>query len=173
MSGEESDKICKDSASKSNSDGVCDSDIIGKLQNMSTANDTDSVSVCANCGKEGYDINNVCNKCKKATYCNATCKKKHRSKHKKQCEEYVKLAAQRAAELHDEKLFKQPPPKEDCPICFIYLPSLRTGKRYKSCCGKVICCGCIHAPVYDDQGNEVDNKKCPFCRVPTPVGKRR
>jgi len=35
-----------------------------------------------------------------------------------------------------------------------------------NCCGKVICGGCIHAPVYDNQGNEVDNKKCPFCRIP-------
>ena len=52
-------------------------------------------------------------------YCNAACKKKHRSKHKKHCEEHVKLAAQSAAKLHDEKLFKQPPPQYgDCPICF-------------------------------------------------------
>ena len=33
------------------------------------------------------------------------CKKKHRHKHKKQCE-------RRVAELHDEVLFKQPPPPE-------------------------------------------------------------
>jgi len=36
------------------------------------------------------------------------------------------------------------------------------------CCGKVICSGCIHAPIYDDKGNEVDNEKCPFCRTPPP-----
>jgi len=30
----------------------------------------------------------------------------------------------------------------------------------------MICSGCVHAPVYDDQGNEVDNRKCPFCRTP-------
>jgi len=35
-----------------------------------------------------------------------------------------------------------------------------------SCCGKVICCGCAYAPVYDNQGNKVDNEKCAFCRVP-------
>jgi len=45
------------------------------------------------------------------------------------------------------------------------LPYLNTGSAYKSCCGKVICSGCIHAPVYDNQGNKVDNKKCPFCRT--------
>jgi len=38
------------------------------------------------------------------------------------------------------------------------------------CCGKFICSGCIHAPVYD-QGNEVDDDKqneCPFCRTLAP-----
>jgi len=69
------------------------------------------VQICANCGKEGSDVTNTCNKCKSIMYCNAACKKKHRHKHKKECEK-------RMAELHDNKLFKQPPPKEDCPICF-------------------------------------------------------
>ena len=32
----------------------------------------------------------------------------------------------------------------------------------------MICSGCIHAPVYDNEGNEVDKYKCPFCRIPTP-----
>jgi len=64
--------------------------------------------------------------------------------------------------ISDEELFKQPPPKEDCPICFQQLPLLKTGYRYMTCCGKVICCGCAYAPLYDDQGNEVDNEKCPL-----------
>ena len=148
-------------ASKSNDDGC---EMSGMLQNMSTT-DKD-VSVCANCGKEGSDITNICNKCKQVKYCNAACIKKHRHEHKKDCEEHIRLVAERAIELHDIELFKQPPPKEDCPICFIHLPSIITGWRYKSCCGKVICSGCAYAPVYDDQGNEVDNKKCPFCRTP-------
>jgi len=103
-------------------------------------------------------------------------KKVHKKKHKKQCEEYVRLAAEkhkeelkRAAELHDKELFKQPPPQYgDCPICFIRLPTLDTG-RYKSCCGKTICCGCVQAPLYDNQGNKVNNQKCPFCRTPPPA----
>ena len=126
------------------------------------------VSVCANCGKEDSDVNNICNKCKKVKYCNAACKKKHRHKHKKDCEEHIRLAAEQAAKLHDEELFKQPPPKEDCSICFMRMPSIGTGGKYFSCCGKTICSGCMHAPVYDDQGNEVDNKTCPFCRTPSP-----
>ena len=118
--------------------------------------------VCANCGKEGSDVTNTCNKCKSVMYCNAACKKKHRHKHKKECK-------RRAKELHDEKLFKQPPPDEDCPICFLRMPYLGTGRMYMTCCGKMICSGCIHAPVYDNQGNEVDNQKCPFCRTPPPI----
>jgi len=73
--------------------------------------------------------------------------------------------------ISDEDLFKQPPPLEDCPICFIRLPTLRTGYRYMSCCGKEVCSGCFYAPVYDNQGNKVDNDKqneCPFCRTLAP-----
>ena len=135
--------------------------------NMSSPTEDDNiVPVCANCGKEGTDINNICNKCKQVRYCNAACKKKHRHKHKKKCEEHVRLAAEHAAKLHDERLFKQPPSLYgDCPICFQRLPTLESGSIYYSCCGKMICSGCAHAPVFDNQGNEIDNEKCPFCRT--------
>ena len=94
-------------------------------------------------------------------YCNAACKKKHRHKHKKQCE-------RRVAELHDELLFKQPPPKEDCPICFLRMPTLGSGRIYMACCGKVVCSGCILAPVRDHEGNEIAEKTCPLCRTRFP-----
>ena len=149
------------------------------LQNMGTDSKDVVVSICANCGKEGSDVDNTCNKCKQVMYCNAACKKKHRHKHKKDCEEYIRLATEKhneelriAAERHDEELFKQPPPQlGDCPICFLRLPSLETGWRYQSCCGKVICSGCAYAPVYDNQGNVVDIDKqnqCAFCRILDP-----
>ena len=162
---------CKDGASKTSDDGVCE--LEEKLQNMSTAADNNNVLVCANCGKAGSSDNmNVCNKCKQVKYCNAVCKKKHRHKHKKECEEHIRQAAERAAKSHDEKLFKQPPSEfGDCPICFLRLPTLETGRGYMSCCGKTICKGCIRAPVYDNQGNLVDIDKqneCPFCRALHP-----
>jgi len=147
-----------------------------KLDNVKTneievdvSTDDIDVSICANCGKEG--TNNTCNKCKMAKYCNAACKKRHRHKHKKDCEEHIKYLAKlqeeemrRAAELHDIELFKQPPiPDDDCPICFQLLPWLGTGKRYQGCCGKTICSGCIYVM------NETDEKDlCPFCRTPSP-----
>jgi len=155
--------ICNVSASKSNND-VCE--VNNMLNNMST-DDTDVLSVCANCGKEGSDNDmNTCAKCKMVKYCNAVCKKVHKKKHKKLCEEHIKLAA----EKHDEKLFKQPQAlHDDCPICFLRLPCLGKGSKYYVCCGKVICNGCCHAPVYDSQGNEIDNQKCPFCRTQFPI----
>ena len=67
--------------------------------------------------------------------------------------------------ISDDELFKQPPSK-DCPICLLRLPLLESGNAYMACCGKMICCGCGFAPVYDNLGNEISEKKCPFCRFP-------
>jgi len=101
---------------------------------------------------------NTCNKCKSVKYCNAACKKKHRTKHKKDCE-------RRVAELHDEQLFKKPLPNhEDCPICFLRLPYLGSGSVYMACCGKTICRGCIYAVQEKDTAAGL----CPFCRTPPP-----
>ena len=135
------------------------------IDSISINNNVD-VSVCANCGKGEEESHKLksCTACKLVKYCSRDCQIAHRPQHKKECRK-------RAAELHDEKLFKQPPPKDDCPICFVQLPSLATGCRYKTCCGKTICSGCAYAPVYDDRGNEVAEEKqneCAFCRVVAP-----
>ena len=147
-----SDESCND-GSKSNNDL---SDAIGYLRLLNMKDNNAKVgNVCANCGKEG--ANNTCNKCKMVKYCNAACKKKHKTKHRKACD-------RRMAELHDIELFKEPPSlREDCPICFQRLSLIDTGKRYYSCCGKTICCGCIHAMGADMR------KLCPFCRTPASV----
>ena len=157
-----SDSSCKDGASKSNyDDDVCE--VMGKLSaaDNKDGNGVSVISVCANCGKEDNNLKS-CTACKMVKYCNRECQIAHRPMHKKECRRL-------AAELHDEKLFKQPPSLHgDCPICFMRIPTLITGKKHMTCCGKVICSGCMHAPVYDSQGNEVDNEKCPFCRTPFP-----
>jgi TPR repeat protein len=46
-----------------------------------------------------------------AKYCNADCQRNHWLKHKKECKQQ-----------YDEALFKDPPPKEDCPICCLPMP---------------------------------------------------
>ena len=154
----------------SNNDDVVSKQLTHQIEDLSI-NNNDKTAVCANCGKEGNNIN-ICNKCKAAVYCNAACKKKHRSKHKEACERRIAELHEeelerkkRAAELHDEKIFKQPPPDEDCPICMLPLPSLHTGYKYRSCRGKIICSGCIHAVALRDGGVGL----CPFCRTPMPT----
>ena len=155
-------------ASNEEDDDIISKEITHQIEDLSINND--KTAVCANCGKEGIHLNK-CNKCKAAVYCNAACKKKHRSKHKEDCERRVaelhedKLERERrAVELHEEALFNQPPPKEDCPICMLLLPPLSTGYTYSSCCGKIICSGCIYAVAIRD----MTEQKCAFCRTPPP-----
>ena len=115
---------------------------------------------CANCGKgedESFHLKE-CTACKLVKYCNRDCQIAHRPQHKKACKK-------RAAELHDEKLFRQPPPREDCPICMLPLPTIGSGYVYKTCCGKIICSGCFHAVAIRDSGVGL----CPFCRTQTPT----
>ena len=123
---------------------------------------------CANCGTdekgEGISLK-ACKSCMLVKYCNPTCQRNHWPKHKKPCK-------QRAAELRDEALFKDPPPKEDCPICFLPMPGKLINcvslppatlsfvpiyvfavanegfaqmdtEEYFTCCRKCICKGCI------------------------------
>ena len=80
---------------------------------------------CANCGKGEEESIGLkkCGACMSIRYCSAACQQAHRSQHKKECRN-------RAAELHDEALFKQPPKDDDCPICFLTLPLICTGKRH-------------------------------------------
>ena len=104
-------------------------------------------------------------------------------------EKYKKDCKRRAcAELHDEALFKDPPAKEDCPICFLLMPARliccatsfqdatitsvpifdfakaneglakKAMEEYYLCCGKSICRGCVHS--FKNSGND---DKCPFC----------
>jgi len=118
------------------------------------------MSTCASCGKEGNNEDmNTCNRCKMVKYCNAACKKKHRSKHKKACD-------RRVAELHDEQLFKEVEPGE-CPICMI--PILQISQaQFWACCGKGICHGCIYSMMESEGGGEL----CPYCRTPPSKSNR-
>jgi hypothetical protein len=138
---------------------------------------------CAECGKEEGGVSlKACKSCMQVKYCNAKCQKNHWPKHKKVC----KI---RAAEIRDEALFKDPPPKEDCPICFIPMPAhliccvslppatissvpiddfAKANQELENeemeihypCCGKNICRGCVHS--LRKSGND---DKCPFCNT--------
>lgn len=124
------------------------------------ADNNDMPTLCANCGQgeESAGDLKACTACKMVKYCNRDCQIAHRTQHKKACKK-------RAAILHDEKLFKLPPPKGDCDICMLLLPLLQSGSKYRGCCGKRICSGCIYAMMIRDGGVGL----CPFCRTPTPT----
>jgi len=111
-----------------------------RKQKMEPITPTADTSKCAECG-QGEENLKTCTACKLVKYCNASCQKAHRPMHKKECKK-------RAAELHDEALFKQPPPRGECPICMLPLPIFGEGGvstvTYQSCCGKTICNGCIY-----------------------------
>ena len=70
---------------------------------------------CAECGKEDAGSLKMCKACMHVRYCSPACQQNHWPKHKKEC----KLCA---AKLRDKVLFKDPPAKEDCPICFLPMP---------------------------------------------------
>jgi hypothetical protein len=120
----------------------------------------DTIDKCAACGKEGGDSLKACTACYMVKYCNRDCQLSHRKQHKKECKK-------RAAELYDEKLFKKVEPGE-CPICMIPM-SFRSNDSsivqaiFKSCCGKIICRGCIYA-MKMSEGKDL----CAFCRTPPP-----
>ena len=144
------------------------------------------LSKCAACGKGGDNLK-VCTTCEQVCYCNAKCRNSHRSKHKKACKQYAaeirnKKDALRAEvdaiseklskiEISDEELFADPPPRDDCDICFLPLPydirACGLVTVYQSCCGKTLCYGCMSAS--NDEMNKGNMKRwCPFCRVPNP-----
>ena len=120
-------------------------------------------NTCANCGKgeECSGALKACTACKMVKYCNRNCQIAHRPQHKKACKK-------RAAELHDERLFKEPPREEECPICMLPLPlygSNYTGVNFFSCCGKDICDGCTYAMRETGDKNMM---LCPFCKTTPP-----
>ena len=120
---------------------------------------TDDIILCAACGKKEDEDNNLkaCTACKMVKYCNRDCQIAHRRQHKKACKK-------RSTELKEEALFKQPPPNEDCPVCFLPLPPIGE-QQYQSCCGKMLCCGCMDA--VDDRTPSNKISLCPFCRTPS------
>jgi hypothetical protein len=113
---------------------------------------------CAACGDsdDGGGSLKACTACNLVKYCNRTCQVAHRPAHKKACKK-------RVAELFDEELFKQPPPNEDCPICYLRLPIEEDQSGYQSCCGKMLCCGCVYANTV--AAADTERFKCFFCRT--------
>ena len=135
---------------------------------MSTDNDSAAAALlpaekcCASCGVAEIDDIKLkpCPHCDLVEYCSDECQQEHREKHEVACKE-------RAAELYDEILFKQPESSYlgDCPICFLPMPLDSNKSRMKACCGQIICLGCIHA---NNLVQGLKENRCPFCRHVAP-----
>ena len=102
----------------------------------------------------------ACTACHMVKYCNRDCQISHRPQHKKECKK-------RVAELYDEKLFKEPPPPEECPICMSPMPYEMGENVFYSCCGKNICGGCVLAMMISKRKS--GDSLCPYCRVSTLI----
>ena len=69
-------------------------------------------------------------------------------------------------DISDNKLFQDPPPTEDCSICFLPMPHI-LDKTYMPCCGKTLCDGCVVAAQAEMEEGNI-KRWCPFCRLPIP-----
>ena len=130
---------------------------------MSEEENEGGTSCCASCGiAEIDDIKLMpCDGCDLVKYCGDDCKNNHKSQHEEACK-------QRAAELRDELLFKQPESTHmgDCPICCLPL-SLDVNKSIMyTCCSKLICNGCNMANRKREFEAVGLQFTCPFCREP-------
>ena len=121
-------------------------------------------SFCESCGiaeVDGIELKK-CDDCDLVRYCSDECQQEHRPHHESKCKE-------RAAELRDEILFRQPESNHhgDCPICCVPLPIHGEDIIMMSCCSKSICKGCVYFnTIRELEGNL--QEKCPFCRQPWP-----
>ena len=129
--------------------------------------DTNKMMICASCGAAGGDDIKLkdCDDCDLVRYCSDKCQDDHRPQHKEECKK-------RAAELHDEILFKQPESTHlgDCPICCVPLSIDPSQSGMYSCCSKLICIGRDHANTTRELERRL-RQKCPFCRKNLPKTK--
>ena len=113
-----------------------------------------------NRAEDGALVLKKCTACLLVKYCSVDCQRAHRKQHKKECK-------RRAAELKDELLYgqgRERPEGDFCPICTLPIPlRMDTHSKFKACCMKSVCDGCIVAMRLRGMGDT-----CPFCRTPTP-----
>ena len=83
----------------------------------------------------------------------------------------------------------EPPPRPECDICMVPLPIKGCFVTYMTCCGKTLCCGCMHTnklTITKTNKKRIEKAKkehmppprlleevCPFCRMELPGNDER
>ena len=118
---------------------------------------------CTSCGRSESDGIKLkeCDGCDLVRYCSDECLQDHRPEHAVKCKE-------RAAEMREEILFRQPESIHlgDCPICFLPIPIDPKKFTFMGCCSKIVCAGCFYANQKRVREEKLD-PTCPFCRQST------
>ena len=100
--------------------------------------------------------------------CLRECQKRHWRSHKSSCQK-------RAREIKDEALFRETPPKNECPICMMRLEWEPEKATFQLCCGKSISIGCMesitaaaldHLRAGNSFETSIELTNCPLCRTP-------
>src|SRR5210317_1141183 len=122
-----------------------------------------SDEVCASCGTAAIDDIKlkVCDGgCDLVKYCSDGCRELHRPEH-------IGVCKKRAAEIRDDKLFRQPDESHlgECPICCLPLPLDTRKSRSYDCCTQSVCLGCLSANIEREMDEGLESK-CPYCREP-------
>jgi len=130
-----------------------------------SADQTEAADICcASCGIAEVDEIKLknCDACDLVHYCSDECQQEHQPQHELRCKE-------RAAELRDEILFRQPESTHDgdCPICFLPLSLDIQKSLMQTCCSKLICDGCYYANKLREREARLQYT-CPFCRSISP-----
>jgi len=117
---------------------------------------------CVSCGTA--DVNNI--KLKEYNVLDGSAAfQKHTSQQERDSE-----SRSRAAEIHDDILFRQPESSHlgECPICLLPLSLDTKHAMMQSCCSKLICIGCYCASIRYEVVKLIKRRSCPFCRQPEP-----
>ena len=142
---------------------------------------------CSACCKES-DALRVCNGCKGVWYCDEGCQKNHRDEHGEDCKRIKKELDKRGGKLDarswmwglwgkgtelDVGPLGKLPPREECPICMLVMPTDERFCRYFPCCGKSMCGGCCYQ--HEKSRERAAEREqmwvphaCAFCRTAVP-----
>jgi len=160
------------------SEGISDVSISGSVSASTSATDK---KTSTSCEQNNTGNSNVDTAAKTSISHEQNCNKKNGSPNLTMTDELAEEIKQiemaydiGKMDISDDKLFADPPPKDECPLCMQPMPNHSNAigdcgpsRTYNVCCGTTICDGCTEH--FLDNMETGDLKDCcPFCRVSIP-----